>query len=157
MAEILFYCLERKSIEDIIPGLLERTTERGWRAIVRVDSAERMNALDVHLWTYSEQSFLAHGTPQTAHPSRQPIYLTTGDENPNTARVLFLAGGEIPLDWNASRFADFSRLVVLFDGQDTALLNRARASWQEALQSGHSAVFWRQNQSGKWEQRSPAE
>jgi len=95
---MLFYCLERKSIEDIIPGLLERTTERGWRAIVRLDSTERMNALDVHLWTYSDQSFLAHGTPETAYPSLQPIYLTTGDEQPNSANVLFLAGGEIPLD-----------------------------------------------------------
>ena len=152
---MLFYCLERKSIEDIIPGLLERTTERGWRAIVRLDSTERMNALDVHLWTYSDQSFLAHGTPETPYPSRQPIYLTTGDEQPNSANVLFLAGGEIPLDWDASRFADFSRVVVLFDGQDPAVFNAARASWQMALQSGHTAVFWRQNQSGKWEQRSP--
>jgi DNA polymerase-3 subunit chi len=154
LTEILFYCLERRSIEDIIPGLLERTTERGWRAIVRVDSAERMNALDVHLWTYSDQSFLAHGTPQTAHPSRQPIYLTTGDENLNAARVLFLAGGDIPLNWNSSRFADFSRVVVLFDGLDPNTLNAAQASWQSALQAGQSAIFWRQNQSGKWEQRA---
>jgi len=154
---MLFYCLDRKSVEDIIPGLLERTTERGWRAIVRLDSTERLNALDAHLWTYSDQSFLAHGTPNTAHPSRQPIYLTTGDEYPNAASVLFLAGGDIPLDWNSTRFADFSRVVVLFDGQDAKLFNAARASWQNAAQSGYTAVFWRQSQSGKWEQRSPAD
>jgi DNA polymerase III subunit chi len=152
LPEIFFYCLERKSIEDIIPGLLERTTERGWRAIVRVDSTERMTALDSHLWTYSEQSFLAHGTPQTVQPSRQPIYLTTGDENPNAARVLFLAGAEVPTDWNSSRFAEFSRVVVLFDGQTPEALKAARISWATAIKTGCTAVFWRQNASGKWEQ-----
>src|SRR5690242_17594034 len=152
LPEILFYCLERKSIEDIIPGLLERTTERGWRAIVRVDSTERMNSLDSYLWTYSDQSFLAHGTPETAHPSRQPIYLTTGNENPNAARVLFLAGGEIPSDWDTSGIANFSRVVVLFDGQNPELLKAARDSYANAARRGGSAVFWRQNASGKWEQ-----
>jgi len=154
LPEILFYCLERNSIEDIIPGLLERTTERGWRAIVRVDSTERMNALDAHLWSFSEQSFLAHGTPQTAHPQRQPIYLTTGDENPNAARVLFLAGGEVPADWNLSGFADFSRVVVLFDGQNPEALNAARISCGNAIKTGNAAVFWRQNASGKWQQET---
>ena len=62
MSEALFYHLERKSLDDVLPGLLERTRERGWRAVVQVGSAERMAALDTHLWTYSEQSFLAHGT-----------------------------------------------------------------------------------------------
>ena len=57
MSETLFYHLERRTLEDALPGLLERTRERDWRAVVRVGSAERMAALDMHLWTYSEQSF----------------------------------------------------------------------------------------------------
>ena len=151
--EILFYCLERKSIEDILPGLLERTIERGWRAVVRTDSTERMNALDNHLWTYSEESFLAHGTEAAGHPSLQPVYLTTGDENPNSSSVLFLAGSEVPSHWNAPRLAGYSRVVVLFNGQDTDLLAAARSSWHEAQACGHQPAFWRQNASGKWEQQ----
>ena len=154
--EILFYCLERQSVEDILPGLLERTLERGWRAIVRTDSAERMNALDTHLWTWSEQSFLAHGTPETGFASRQPVYLTTGNENPNRADVLFLAGGEWPADWSAPDVAQFVRVVILFNGQDADILSRAGASWRGAQRSGHSATFWRQTASGKWQQEKPA-
>jgi len=153
--EILFYCLERKSIEDILPGLLERTIERGWRAVVRTDSKERMNALDNHLWTWSDQSFLAHGTEDAGHPSLQPVYLTTGEENPNTSSVLFLAGGEVPSHWDASRFAGYARVVVLFNGQDTELLAAARASWREAQACSHQVAFWRQNAAGKWEQQKP--
>ena len=150
--EILFYCLERKSIEDILPGLLERTIERGWRAVVRTDSKERMNALDSHLWTWSDQSFLAHGTPDTGHPSEQPVYLTTGEENPNGSTVLFLAGGEMPSHWDAARFPGYVRVVVLFNGQDTELMAAASTSWREAQACGHQAAFWRQNPAGKWEQ-----
>jgi DNA polymerase-3 subunit chi len=153
--EILFYCLEHKSIEDILPGLLERTIERGWRAAVRTDSKERMIALDSHLWTYSDQSFLAHGTPDTGHPSLQPVFLTTGEENPNGATVLFLAGGEVPSPWNAGRFAGYARVVVLFNGQDTDLLAAACASWRDAQACGHQVAFWRQTAAGKWEQHKP--
>ena len=152
--EILFYCLERRGLEDVLPGLLERTAERGWRAIVRVDSDERMSALDLHLWSYSEQSFLAHGTPQTGYPSRQPVYLTMGDENPNGAAVLFLTGGEIPSQWTMEKYAKFARIVVIFDGQNAELLCAAQASWRSAQQSGHAAAYWRQNASGKWERQA---
>ncbi len=155
--EILFYCLERKSIEDILPGLLERTIERGWRAVVRTDSKERMNALDNHLWTFSDQSFLAHGTEGTDHSSLQPVYLTTGEENPNTSSVLFLAGGEVPSQWQAPRFAGYARIVLLFNGQDEEILAAARTSWREALAGGHQVAFWRQNPAGKWEQHKPGE
>jgi DNA polymerase-3 subunit chi len=151
--EILFYCLERRSLEEILPGLLERAAERGWRAIIRVDSSDRMNGLDLHLWTYSEQSFLAHGTPQTGHGSRQPVYLTTGDENPNGATVLFLAGGEVPSQWDADRFAKFKRIVVMFDGRNPDVAEAALTSWQSAQRAGHVAAFWRQGPSGKWEQQ----
>ena len=154
MSEILFYCLERKTVEDILPGLLERTIERGWRAIVRVDSDERLRALDVHLWTYAEQSFLPHGTHETGYASQQPVYLTTGSENPNDATVLFIAAGEIPCDWPGP-FEKFARVVVMFDGQNPANASAARHSWLAAQRAGHSAAMWRQNSSGKWEQQQP--
>src|SRR5450755_1167156 len=100
-------------MEDVLPGLLERTRERNLRALLRVGSAERMEALDAHLWTYSEQTFLAHGTAAEGHPSRQPIYLTTEQENPNRAEVLFLVGEAMPVDWGAPSLAEFTRIVVL--------------------------------------------
>lgn len=153
--EVLFYCLERKSLEDVLPGLLERTCERGWRAIVRLDSPERMNALDLHLWTYSDQSFLAHGTPETGFASLQPVYLTTGDENPNGAKVLFLTGAGVPTEWPVARFQNIERVVVLFDGLNPEQRNAAYASWQKAADGGRVTAFWRQNPSGKWEQEKP--
>ena len=61
MSEVLFYHLEARSLEAVIPQLLEKTLERGWRAVIEVGSTERAEALDSHLWTYRDDSFLAHG------------------------------------------------------------------------------------------------
>ncbi len=159
LPEMLFYCLERRSIEDIIPGLLERTTERGWRAIVRVDSDrtdERTGRPSVDLFRSKLSCPWHAGNRSSITPADLPDDRVMKTRTQHS--VLFLAGGEIPVDWNSSRFADFSRVVVLFDGQDPAVLNAARTSCQKALQiAGIPRVFWRQNQSGKWEQRSPAD
>ena len=154
MSETLFYHLERKSLDDVLPGLLERTRERGWRAVVQVGSAERMAALDTHLWTYSEQSFLAHGTAAEGHSSRQPVYLTTEQENPNGAHVLFLVGGAMPSDWSAPLLAGFARIVLLFDGRDPEALAAARAAWRDAKEASHDVTYWKESPSGKWEKQA---
>ncbi|MGE4244780.1 MAG: DNA polymerase III subunit chi, partial [Parvibaculaceae bacterium] len=33
MTEVLFYHLERQTLEAVLPRLLEKTIERGWRAV----------------------------------------------------------------------------------------------------------------------------
>ena len=45
MADVLFYHLEARPLEAVIPQLLEKTLERGWRAVVEVGSTERAEAL----------------------------------------------------------------------------------------------------------------
>ena len=59
MTEIWFYHLQRRTLEAVLPGLLERALQRGWRAVVQGASEERIAAFDEHLWTYSDESFLA--------------------------------------------------------------------------------------------------
>lgn len=154
MAEVLFYHLEGSALDDVLPGLLERTRERGQRAVVRVGTAERMAALDTQLWTYSEQTFLAHGTAADGHAAAQPIYLTTEDENPNKAEVLFLVSGAQPGDWAAPGLKPLSRIVMLFDGRDAAALDAARAAWKAAKSAGHEATYWKQSAGGKWEKQN---
>ena len=155
MSEVLFFHLESRSLEDTLPVLLERTRERDKkRAGVRVGNAERMEALDAHLWTYSEQTFLAHGTAAEGHASRQPIYLTTENENPNNAEVLFMVDGAVPEDWGATRLGHYQRIVLMFDGRDEGALNTARAQWRTCKAAGHDATYWKQSPEGKWEKQA---
>jgi DNA polymerase III subunit chi len=93
MTEVLFYHLTRQPLDKVLPGLLERTLERGWRAVVQAGSRERVDALDALLWTYSEEGFLPHGTARDGFPEHQPVFLTTGEDNPNGAALRFLVDG----------------------------------------------------------------
>ncbi|MGH6618686.1 MAG: DNA polymerase III subunit chi, partial [Alphaproteobacteria bacterium] len=93
MTEIRFYHLQRMPLDRALPMLLERTLERGWRAVVQADSEERVQALNGQLWTYGKDSFLPHGTAREGDAALQPVWLTHRDENPNGANVLFLVDG----------------------------------------------------------------
>ena len=77
MTEMLFYHLQRQPLERVLPTLLERSLERGWRVVVQAPSEERVDALDAHLWTYRDDSFLPHGTwrevdTRAAGPAHRP-------------------------------------------------------------------------------------
>jgi DNA polymerase-3 subunit chi len=153
MTETLFYHLERKTLEDVLPGLLERTRDRAWKALVRVGSAERLETLDSLLWTYDDQTFLAHGTAAEGKSERQPIFLTVEAENPNRADVLFLVSGALPEDWAAAQLKEFARIVLLFDGRDQEALAGARIAWKKAKDAGHDVTYWKESPSGKWEKQ----
>ena len=70
MTEILFYHLQRQPLERVLPTLLEKSFERGWRVVVQAASDERVDALDAHLWTYRDDGFLPHGTARERTPRR---------------------------------------------------------------------------------------
>jgi DNA polymerase III subunit chi len=147
--EVYFYHLERRSLEEVLPTLLERSLDRGWRAAVQAASEERVEALDTLLWTYRDDSFLAHGTARDGVAEAQPIYLTAGDDNPNRAQVRFLVDGA-ELDGDAP----YLRVVFVFDGRDQDAVARARAHWQEAKARGASVSYWQQDTEGRWQQKA---
>src|ERR1700685_1928225 len=73
MTEVLFYHLQDMTLENVLPPLLEKSIERGWRVAVQSTSEERADALDAHLWTYREDSFLPHSTWRVADADDHPI------------------------------------------------------------------------------------
>src|SRR5262245_48216460 len=85
MTEMLFYHLQQQTLEAVLPTLLEKSIERGWRVIVQASSQDRVEALDNFLWTFREDSFLPHGTDREGNAAVQPVLLTADDRNPNAA------------------------------------------------------------------------
>jgi DNA polymerase-3 subunit chi len=150
MTEILFYQLARQPLERVLPALLERSLERGWRVVVQAGSDERIDSLDVHLWTYRDDSFLPHGTALEAEAAAQPILLTTGPDNPNRASVRFLIeSADMPVD-----AAAYERIVVLFDGEDPDAVAQARARFSEAKAKGFEATYWQADEQGRWQRQA---
>ncbi|HWA90183.1 MAG TPA: DNA polymerase III subunit chi [Rhizomicrobium sp.] len=149
MSEALFYHLERRALEDVLPGLVERTLERGWRALIRAESAERAEAIDNLLWTYDDSSFLPHAQAGDGDSARQKVLISVEAGNPNAADVLFLVGGA-ETDWNER----FTRVVTMFDGRDETMLAKARAAWKAAKSSGLDVTYWKEMPGGKFEKQA---
>lgn len=146
MTEVLFYHLIRKPLERALPELLEKSLERGWRVVVQTGTDERVEALDGHLWTYRDDSFLPHGTGREGDAAAQPVLLTAGEGNPNGASVRFLIDG-VPLPADA---ADYDRIVVMFNGEDDDEVAVARARWAEAKAQGFGLTYWQPDEQGRW-------
>ncbi|EIM28327.1 DNA polymerase III subunit chi [Microvirga lotononidis] len=150
MTEVLFYHLQHQPLEAVLPTLLQKTLERGWRAVVQAVTEERMSALDDHLWTFADESFLPHGTDREAHAADQPILITLSGENPNGASIRFLVeGADLPND-----IAAYERLAILFDGNDVQALAVARDQWRAVKEGGHAATYWQQDESGRWQRKA---
>lgn len=149
MTEVLFYHLERRPLERVLPSLLEKTLERGWKAVVRSGNEERLEALDIALWTYRDDSFLPHGMRKDGNAELQPIYLTTGEETPNGAAIVFLVDGA-----ETEAFSEFSRVVYLFDGRDADAVSLARRQWKAAKAAQCTVTYWQQSAQGRWEKKA---
>jgi DNA polymerase-3 subunit chi len=143
--DVWFYHLERTSLDQALPELLEKTLARGWKALVRSTARERVEHLDGWLWSYRDDAFLPHGLEDEPMAGRQPILITTGMDNLNGADALFLIDGAEAGDVSA-----YARCVLLFDGRDEAATAAARGRWSGFKQAGAAVSYWRQGENGAW-------
>lgn len=144
MSEVLFYHLTGQRMEVALPLLLEKAVEKGWNAVIRSGTEERLAVLDEALWSYKEDSFLPHGREEEGEPEHQPILLTMKDIRPNDAEVLFLVDrAPLPAEYA------YERVVLMFDGDDSEALDDARAAWKTVKGLGHPATYWQQDGS-RW-------
>ena len=148
MSELLFYHLQNQPLERVLPNLLERSLERGWRVVVQCCSDERVEALDAHLWTFRDDSFLPHGTYKE-NPADQPILITIHNDNPNQANVRFLLDAA-PLPAAA---AAYDRIVVMFDGRDPDAVAQARQHWKAGKAQGLAVTYWQADENGRWSRK----
>jgi DNA polymerase-3 subunit chi len=150
MTEVLFYHLQRQKLENVLPTLLEKSLERGWKVAVQGSSEERIDALDAHLWTYRDDGFLPHGTWREPEAAQQPVLLTLTESNPNAATVRFLIdGAPMPADPQT-----YLRIVLLFDGEDEEAVAAARAHWAAAKEKGLDATYWQTDEQGRWAKKA---
>jgi DNA polymerase-3 subunit chi len=149
MTEVLFYHLQNMSLESVLPPLLEKSLERGWRVVVQSTSPERADALDAHLWTYRDDSFLPHASWRTGDLADQPIVLSVEEGNPNGATVRFLIdNAALPAD-----SASYERMVLIFNGEDADSLAAARSTWTACKSRGFAVTYWQADERGRWQRR----
>ena len=148
MAEVLFYHLTESTLDEALPPLLEKSVERGWRVVVQSSGEERRDALDAHLWTWRDDSFLGHGLAGDDTDPHQPVLITTGTDNPNGANVRFFVDRAVPKTGEG-----YQRLVYMFSGHDPDAVAEAREAWK-ALRDGNEVTYWQQDAGGRWAKKA---
>jgi len=149
MGEVHFYHLECQPLQRVLPTLLKKALERDWRVVVQAGSDERVEWLSNELWTFSDDSFLPHGTVRDGHAERQPVWITAGPDAPNGAQLrIYLDGVPIVVDER------LERIIYLFDARDEAALQAARAEWRRTASLGQQPVYLREDEQGRWSRKS---
>jgi DNA polymerase-3 subunit chi len=149
MTDVGFYHLVATPLEKALPKLLEKVLGSGARAVVMAGSTERVEALNGLLWTYAPNGFLPHGSAKDGQAERQPIWLTTKDENPNLATILVLTDGAM-----SDNLPSYARCLDVFDGADETAVAQARERWKLYKDAGHGLTYWQQTDSGGWERKN---
>jgi len=149
MSDVLFYHLTQSPVEATLPGLLERSLARDWTVAIMSPDKARLEALDRHLWTYKEDSFLPHGMGSADNVDLQPIVLTQDLEPFDRMSVVMLLDGAMEAP---DVLRGFERVCIFFDGNDPEAVDQSRQNWTKLKDAGLSVKYWAQ-ENGSWVQK----
>ncbi|MBI1363020.1 MAG: DNA polymerase III subunit chi [Proteobacteria bacterium] len=147
MTEISFYLVGDANTpagaDAMLPALLEKILQSGHKAVVRCPDDKRLERLNEYLWSYAPESFLPHGAAADGHADKQPVYLTTQDENPGGADILVRLSGA-----DAGDFSSYARVLDVFEGSEPQK-DAARKRWKDLKDKGYPLIYWAR-EDGKW-------
>lgn len=146
MTKVDFYHLQKQTLEDVLPKLLEKAYQTGNKIKIKIGTEERVEFVNGLLWTYNDFSFLPHGSKKDGNAPLQPIWLTTDSDNPNQATFLFLVDGAKA---EVEEVQGFERVFNIFDGNSEEALAEARTFWKLLKGAAVEASYWQQKD-GKW-------
>ena len=138
-AEYWFYHLEASTLEGVLPGLLEKTLEKGWRALVKMPE-DKLAELDNFLWTFRDDAFLPHGRDDEPQAELQPILLSASTESAAGFDAVFLLNGASIADMD-----DVNRAMVMINGRSEEDVSRERGRWNCLLYTSPSPRDKRQS------------
>ena len=152
MGAVFFYHLTRTPIEATLPTLLDKALGAGWRIDVRGQDAVRMQWLDEKLWLGPGERFMPHGLEGGDFEEEQPILLTHTETLRDSARCLMAVDGA---HVGAVEVQKLERTCILFDGNDPAAVQTARAQWKTLTDEDCEAEYWSQ-ETGAWQKKASA-
>ena len=147
MTQIIFYSSAPLRVENTLFTLIEKSLEKGLKSLLLFLDKEKCSVIDEKLWTYKQNSFLPHLSEddEISDEIDVPIYLSTKNENPYEAELLFSIDGFLPDNIN-----NFERLIIIIDANDTILLEKYKKYYLDINKDFEDIVFYKSNDNGKW-------
>lgn len=151
MSRIDFYHLQKQSLDQVLPKLVEKAYATGSKIKIKIGNEARIEFINSLLWTYNDEAFIPHGSKKDGFAKEQPIWLSSEDDNPNQAQMLFLIDGA-KLDLQQAE--NFERIFNIFDGNDEISLQQAREFWKEISNAGLEKNYFQQDDTGRWNKKA---
>ena len=135
-------------LDRVLPRIAERVVQTGGRLLIVAEPEEQRVALDRLLWSYAPESFLPHAQAGSTDDTAQPILIVheiTEVAPTNSARNVAVVDGR----WR-DLILTFDRAFHIFDDE---AIREARLAWKAlADRDDVERRYWKQNDSGRWEQ-----
>lgn len=147
MTQIIFYSTAPLQVEKTLFALLEKSLEKGNKSLLLFKDKEKCLSINEQLWTYKQNSFLPHISEddQIYDNIDVPVYLTTKNENPFKAELLFSIDGFLP-----DNIDHFERVIIIIDVNDELLNEKYKNYYLDINKNFEDIVFYKSDDNGKW-------
>ena len=147
MPEILFYKTLPLEVEKTFYSLVEKSIEKGLISVAIFNHKEKLDLINDFLWTNKQDSFLPHvkRSDEILTDFSIPLYLTTEEENPYHAKILFCIDGYIPKNIDS-----WERLIFIADPNDNVLLEKYKKFYETIKKDFKKIIFYKKTENGKW-------
>lgn len=145
MSKITFYQVMNGEMIKSSCIILEKCLKNNFKTFVLMEDEEKKELLNKTLWTFSQKSFIPHGSDVDPMPEKQPIYLSTKDECPINANLLMLIG-KYRVD-----IGSYERVIIIIDGSSKLDLKNAQEMRESLKNLGHDIEYYKQSSNGSWE------
>ena len=147
MTQIIFYSTAPLQVEKTLFALLEKSIEKGNKSLLLFKDKEKCSLINEQLWTYKQNSFLPHISEddQIYNDIDVPVYLSTKNENPFKAELLFSIDGYLP-----DNIQNFERVIIIIDVNDELLNEKYKNYYLDINNNFEDIVFYKSDDNGKW-------
>ena len=147
MTQIIFYSTAPFQVEKTLFTLLEKSLEKGNKSLLLFKDKEKCLSINEQLWTYKQNSFLPHISEddQIYDNIDVPVYLSTKNENPFKAELLFSIDGFLP-----DNIDHFERVIIIIDVNDELLNEKYKNYYLDINKNFEDIVFYKSDDNGKW-------
>ena len=147
MTQIIFYSTAPLQVEKTLFALLEKSLEKGNKSLLLFKDKEKCLSVNEQLWTYKQNSFLPHISEddQIYDNIDVPVYLSTKNENPFKAELLFSIDGFLP-----DNIDHFERVIIIIDVNDELLNEKYKNYYLDINKNFEDIVFYKSDDNGKW-------
>jgi DNA polymerase III subunit chi len=145
MTDVWFYHLERQPLEIVLPRILAGMHARGDRICVHGADQRQLEDLSLRLWKVEDTAFVPNGFDAADHQ----VLFTAGTEALNSADYRIFVDCDVPQD-----LTQIKRAAIFFDGTSETKVEQARELWKRMRTDGHTVKYWKQSDSGRWEDQA---